>query len=48
VAAVLLDFDDEIAALENRRDKVQSLKRAMMQELLTGKTRLVATEAAHA
>jgi type I restriction enzyme S subunit len=48
VAAVLPDFDDEIAALENRRDKVQSLKHAMMQELLTGKTRLVAPEAAHA
>lgn len=41
VAAVLLDFDNEIAALVSRRDKVALLKHAMMQELLTGKTRLV-------
>ena len=30
-----------IAALEARRDKTWLLKRGMMQELLTGKTRLV-------
>jgi len=41
IAAVLSDMDAELEALEARRDKVQSLKHAMMQELLTGKTRLV-------
>jgi type I restriction enzyme S subunit len=48
IAAVLTDMDAELEALEARRDKVQSLKHAMMQELLTGKTRLVAPEADHA
>ena len=41
IAAVLSDMDAEIAALEQRRDKTRSLKQAMMQELLTGRTRLV-------
>jgi len=31
----------ELAALEKRRDKTRNLKQAMMQELLTGKTRLI-------
>lgn len=48
IAAVLSDMDAEIAALEARRDKTRDLKQAMMQELLTGKTRLVKPEAAHA
>ena len=48
IAAVLSDMDAEIAALEARRDKTQDLKQAMMQELLTGKTRLVKPEVAHA
>ena len=48
IAAVLSDMDAEIAALETRRDKTHDLKQAMMQELLTGKTRLVQPEAAHA
>jgi type I restriction enzyme S subunit len=48
IAAVLSDMDAELEVLEARREKVQSLKHAMMQELLTGKTRLVAPEAAHA
>ena len=48
IAAVLSDMDAEIAALEARRDKTRDLKQAMMQELLTGKTRLVKTEVAHA
>ena len=38
---VLSDMDAELAALEQRRDKIRALKQAMMQELLTGKTRLV-------
>jgi len=41
IADVLSDMDAELAALEARRDKTRALKQAMMQELLTGKTRLV-------
>ncbi len=41
-------MDAEIAALEQQREKTRTLKQAMMQELLTGKTRLVKPEAAHA
>ena len=41
IAAVLSDMDAEIAALEQRRDKTRALKHGMMQELLTGKTRLI-------
>jgi len=41
IAAVLSDMDAELSALEARRDKTRALKQAMMQELLTGKTRLV-------
>ena len=48
IATVLSDMDAEIAALEARRDKTRDLKQAMMQELLTGKTRLVQREVAHA
>ena len=48
IAAVLSDMDAEIAALETRRNKTHDLKQAMMQELLTGKTRLVQPEVAHA
>ena len=48
IAAVLSDMDAELASLEARRDKTRDLKQAMMQELLTGKTRLVKPEAAHA
>ena len=41
IATVLSDMDTEIAALETRRAKTQDIKQGMMQELLTGKTRLV-------
>jgi type I restriction enzyme S subunit len=41
IAEVLTDMDAELAALEGRRDKTRALKQAMMQELLTGRTRLV-------
>ena len=41
IAAVLSDMDTEIAALEARRDKTRDLKQGMMQELLTGRIRLV-------
>ena len=48
IAEVLTDMDVEIAALEQRLAKTRALKQAMMQELLTGKTRLVSREATHA
>ena len=41
IAAVLSDMDAELFALEARRDKTRALKQGMMQELLTGKTRLI-------
>ena len=41
IAAVLSDMDTEIQALEQRRSKTAKLKQGMMQELLTGRTRLV-------
>ncbi len=41
IATVLSDMDAEIAALEHKREKTRMLKQGMMQELLTGKTRLV-------
>ncbi|HIU17700.1 MAG TPA: restriction endonuclease subunit S, partial [Candidatus Avidesulfovibrio excrementigallinarum] len=45
IASVLSDMDAEIEELEARRDKVQNIKTGMMQELLTGRTRLVSTGA---
>ena len=41
IAAVLSDMDAELSALMARRDKTRALKQSMMQELLTGRTRLV-------
>jgi type I restriction enzyme, S subunit len=41
IAAVLSDMDVEIMALQARRDKAQALKEGMMQQLLTGKIRLI-------
>lgn len=41
IASILSEMDVELAALENRRDKTILLKQGMMQELLTGKTRLI-------
>ena len=41
IAAVLSEIDAELAGLEQRREKTRALKQGMMQELLTGKTRLV-------
>ena len=40
IVSILSDMDSEIDALEQRLDKARSLKTGMMQELLTGKTRL--------
>ena len=41
IATVLSDMDADIAALEQKCDKTRALKQGMMQELLTGKTRLL-------
>ncbi|MCW5678331.1 MAG: restriction endonuclease subunit S, partial [Xanthobacteraceae bacterium] len=41
IASVLADMDAELAALEAKRDKARSIKQGMMQELLTGRIRLV-------
>lgn len=41
IADVLKDMDAELAALEQRREKTRSLKQGTMQELLTGRTRLI-------
>lgn len=40
IAAVLTEMDAELAALEQRQAKTRALKQGMMQELLTGRTRL--------
>jgi type I restriction enzyme S subunit len=41
IAEVLSDMDTELAALEQRLTKTRELKQGMMQELLTGRTRLL-------
>ena len=41
IATILTDMDNEIQALEAKRDKYTAIKQGMMQELLTGKIRLV-------
>ena len=41
VANVLTTMDNEIEKLEKERDKYKSIKQGMMQQLLTGKIRLV-------
>lgn len=45
IAAVLSDMDSEIAVLERRRDKTRDIKQGMMQQLLTGRVRLVRPQA---
>ena len=44
IATILSDMDAEIQALEHRLAKTRQIKQGMMQELLTGKTRLVASQ----
>jgi type I restriction enzyme S subunit len=48
IANVLSDMDAETAALKQRLAKTRDIKRAMMQELLTGRTRLIPAQEAHA
>ena len=48
VISILSDMDAEISALEQHRNKTKDIKQAMMQDLLTGKTRLVTLEGSNA
>jgi type I restriction enzyme S subunit len=41
IATILSDMDTELAALESRHAKVRQIKQGMMQELLTGRIRLL-------
>ena len=41
IATIVSDMDAEIAALEEKLAKARQLKQGMMQELLTGRIRLV-------
>ena len=41
IAQVLSDMDNEIEALEEKLEKYKSIKQGMMQELLTGRIRLI-------
>jgi type I restriction enzyme S subunit len=41
IAEVLMEIDEELSMLRERRKKTQALKQGMMQELLTGRVRLV-------
>jgi type I restriction enzyme, S subunit len=41
IAQICSDIDEEIQALEQRLNKTRQIKQGMMQELLTGKTRLI-------
>lgn len=45
IAQILSDMDAEIESLEIKRNKYKAVKQGMMQELLTGKTRLVKPDA---
>jgi len=47
IAQALADMDAEIEALERQRAKAQAIKQGMMQELLTGRIRLVRPGATH-
>lgn len=46
ISGVLSDADDEITALERRLESARAIKQGMMQELLTGRTRLTEEVAA--
>lgn len=44
IANILSDMDSEIRALQKRLDKTRDIKQGMMQQLLTGKVRLVSSD----
>ena len=41
ISSILSDMDNEIEALERKLEKTRQIKQGMMQQLLTGKIRLV-------
>ena len=41
IATILSDMDNEIESLEDKLKKAKQIKQGMMQELLTGRVRLV-------
>jgi len=41
IATILSDMDKELDALESRLAKARKIKQGMMQELLTGRIRLI-------
>lgn len=41
IASVLSDMNDEIEKIEVKRDKYIAVRQGMMQQLLTGKIRLI-------
>ncbi len=45
IGSMLTDFDDDIASVKQRLVKAQAIKAGMMQQLLTGRTRLPTNEA---
>ena len=45
IISVISDMDSEITALELQRDKMKQIKQGMMQQLLTGRIRLLNKEA---
>ena len=44
IVSALADMDAEVAALERRREKTRAIKQGMMQQLLTGRVRIVKAE----
>jgi type I restriction enzyme S subunit len=48
IANVLSEMQAELAGLEQRRAKTRAIKQGMMQQLLTGRTRLVPPKVSHA
>jgi len=48
IAEILSDIDTEIVALKTRLTKAQQVKRGMMQELLSGRIRLIQPKDSHA
>ena len=44
IVSILSDMDDELSTLKRRRDKARAIKQGMMQQLLTGRIRLVKPE----
>jgi type I restriction enzyme S subunit len=41
IASTLSDMDEELGTLETKREKARAIKQGMMQELLTGRVRLI-------